>query len=241
MNLPPETQTALDDVVLRLKQTLGDNLVALVLYGSSVRGDFVPGVSDLDLLVVLAESTPAARAALAAAIRGPLRIDPFVLGRRGLERSARAFALKFRSIQRNHRVLHGADPFAAFAVDEPLLRFLTEQSLRNVRLRLVRAYVLFGATPERYGQVLARLTTVMVVDLTNVPRLAGMDVPRAIEARIRQLGDVLGLDTSVLAELVERRRGHGKWTDVDAFHARLFGVVDRAVHWLEERWPLKLT
>ncbi len=240
MNLPPDVQAALDDLVARLRQTLGDNLVSLVLYGSSVRGGFVPGVSDLDLLIVLAESTPAAHAALGAAIRGSLRIDPLVLGRRGLERSMRAFALKFRSIQRNHRVLHGVDPFASFAVDDGLLRFLTEQSLRNVCLRLVRAYVLFGATPERYGQALSRIATVAMVDLSNLPRLAGKDVPQAYAERVRQLGELLGIDASVVGELIERRRGRGQWTDVDALHGRLLGVVDRAVHWMEERWPLTI-
>ena len=97
MNLPRDIQVRLDRTVDLLQKLLGENLHSCILYGSAVRGDFVPAVSDLNFLMVLNESTAEAHAAIADAVRGTLRIEPFVLGRKGLERSMRSFALKFRS------------------------------------------------------------------------------------------------------------------------------------------------
>ena len=51
--LPRETQEALDRAVAALTKTLGANLHSLVLYGSAVRGNLVPKVSDLNLLILL--------------------------------------------------------------------------------------------------------------------------------------------------------------------------------------------
>src|SRR5688572_10384338 len=100
-------QAALDEAVSSLRRELGDNLHSCCVHGSAVRGNFIPGVSDLNLLIILKESNTAAHESVARAIGGSRQIDPFVLGRRGLERSVRAFATKFASIKRHHRVLYG--------------------------------------------------------------------------------------------------------------------------------------
>lgn len=137
----PKLEAILNDTVAALKAGLGDNLHSCCLYGSAVRGNAIDGISDLNLLIVLNTSDSAAHQAVARALEGRPQIDPFVLGRRGFERSARAFAPKFASIRRHHRVLHGADPLTELKVDESLERFLCEQALRNLRLRLVYAFV----------------------------------------------------------------------------------------------------
>lgn len=238
MQLPADTQAQLDALVARLLAALGDNLAALVQYGSSVRGNYVPGASDINLLILLVESTPAAHLAIADAIRSKLPIDPFVLAQDGFERTARAFALKFRSIQRNHRLLAGRDPFEDLAFDDELLRFLTEQSLRNVRLRLVRAAILLRREPERHAEVLARFVPGLLVDLSSAARFAGAELPNDLDGRMRVLQSVLGLDLSVLGELLAAKSAGRAVTDVASTHARLFELVDRGVRWMEERWPI---
>src|ERR1700761_6942154 len=98
-------QETLDQAVAALGRGLGDNLHSCCVYGSAVRGNAVEGVSDLNLLIILNESTVTDHEAIARAIGGCPKIDPFILGRRGFERSERAFATKFASIKRNYRVL----------------------------------------------------------------------------------------------------------------------------------------
>src|ERR1044071_1503435 len=126
MELPEHVQQVLNQIVPSLKSLLQDNLHSCILYGSANRGDLVPRLSDINLLIVLGESTPQAHAAIAETLRPHECISPFVLGLVGLERSLRAFAIKFRSIRRNYRVLHGTDFLANWSVDEELVRFLCE-------------------------------------------------------------------------------------------------------------------
>src|ERR1700757_4456243 len=109
--------SVLDQIVGSLKESLGNNLYSCCVYGSSVRGDAVEGVSDINLLIVLNESNPSAHLTISRIAGNNRQLDPFILGRKGFERSARAFAPKFLSIQRNYRVLAGADPLKDLKVD----------------------------------------------------------------------------------------------------------------------------
>jgi predicted nucleotidyltransferase len=49
----PDVDELLDDLLRRVRQALGEQLVGLYLYGSLVTGDFTPGVSDVDLLAAV--------------------------------------------------------------------------------------------------------------------------------------------------------------------------------------------
>ena len=51
--LPAEVESYLQALVERLRETLGDRLVAVWLIGSAAMGAFRPGESDLDVAVVL--------------------------------------------------------------------------------------------------------------------------------------------------------------------------------------------
>lgn len=237
--LPPETQQALDGAAAALKKTLGANLHSLVLYGSAVRGNLVPKISDLNLLILLEESTPDAHAAIADAIRGPVRIEPFILGRALLARSIQSFAVKFLSIRRNYRVLHGADPFADLAIDETLARFLCEQAVRNLRLRCTRAFVVIGHDRLRYSTFLSRTSSAFFTDLAEGLRRVGTDVPRAFEERLPLFQKAFGADASVLRDILELKSSGRTLSpgEVKEFHSRLFKLLDGAVRWMEAQWP----
>src|SRR6185369_6724655 len=103
--MTPKPQATLDQAVGALRSELGENLFSCCVYGSAVRGNAIEGVSDLNLLIVLNQSNTGAHQAVARAIGGLPQVDPFVLAKRGFERSVRAFAPKFASIRRNYRVL----------------------------------------------------------------------------------------------------------------------------------------
>ena len=69
-------------------------------------------------------------------------------------------------------------------------------------------------------------------------RFAGAELPNDLDGRMRVLQSVLGLDLSVLGELLAAKSAGRAVTDVASTHARLFELVDRGVRWMEERWPI---
>jgi hypothetical protein len=51
--LPEETQTLLQTYAKDVKAAFGDLLEGLLIYGSAVRGEYLPGRSNLNLLLVV--------------------------------------------------------------------------------------------------------------------------------------------------------------------------------------------
>lgn len=230
----------MDQAVVALRAELGENLFSCCIYGSAVRGNAIEGVSDINLLIVVNESSSMAHEAVARAIGGSGLIDPFVLGRRGFDRSLRAFAPKFASIRRNYRVLHGADPLANMQVDLTLEKFLCEQAVRNLRLRLVYAYVTRQQT-KAYDKFVVRNITSMFVQFSEVLRLNGISIPQPFEARVPVLEKEFKLDAQVLRDLLAFKKAPQRFSEAEAmnWHQKLFPLVDAVLRWIETNWPAK--
>ena len=234
----PDFQSVLDGTVAALKEALGENLCSCCVYGSAVRGNLIEGVSDINLLIVLRKSTVAAHESIAKILAGQPKVDPFILARRGFERSLRAFATKFQSIRRNYRLLHGEDLLAGVKTDPQLERFLCEQAIRNLRLRLVYAFVT-RAQNQAYDRFLVRNTTTMFVQFSEALRLNDVVVPKDFPARITVMAKEFGTDATILNDLLALKAKPRRLNDGEAlaWHTRLFPLVDQALVWVETHWP----
>jgi hypothetical protein len=232
-------ESTLNRVIEALKAEVGANLHSCCLYGSAVRGNAIEGISDLNLLIILNESNSAAHQAVARAIEKFPQVDPFVLAKRGFERSARAFAPKFASIRRNHRVLYGPDPLAETKSDAQMERFLCEQAMRNLRLRLVYAFITRKQN-KGYDRFVVRHVTALFVQLSETLRLEGITIPTDFAARIPIFEREFKIDGQVLRDLLALKQAPRRLSEAEVvpWHDRLFPVIDAALRWIEERWPL---
>jgi hypothetical protein len=186
---------------------------------------------------VLKESNPSAHEAVARAIGGNRQIDPFVLAHRGFQRSVRAFAAKFASIKRNYRVRCGPDPLAEIQIDPGLEKFLCEQALRNLRLRLVYTFVTRQQS-NVYDKFLARCVTPLFMQMSDVLRLNGIAVPKDFEARVALLEREFEIDGAALRDLLAFKKAPQKLSDDEcvAWHQRIFPVVDAVINWIDATW-----
>jgi hypothetical protein len=126
-----------------------------------------------------------------------------------------------------------------FNIDPSLERFLCEQALRNLRLRFVRAFILFGESRKRYQQFVQRHDAALFVDLSELLRLNGVEVPKEFPDRIPIMEKTFGLDGSPLRKLLVLKETTG-WLasdEIQPLHAGIFAALDRAIRWLEEKWP----
>ncbi len=236
--MPEQLEAVLKEVVLALSEALGKNLHSCCLYGSAVRGNFDDERSDINLLILLNQSDVHAHTALAGALQKFKNVDPFVLATRGFERSFRMFSPKFASIQRNYRVLAGADPLAALRVEPKEEQYLTEQAIRNLRLRLVFTFVTRSHYPNAYGRFLLHNITPLFVRLSDILRLSEVDVPKAFPERIPLFEKQFKLDASVLYDLLELKANPKNLSekDVMGWHGRVFPLIDSVLVWIEANW-----
>lgn len=234
MTIEPSEQEALQ----QLKTRLGDNLYSVCLYGSAVRGNSIPTISDANLLVVLRRSDATAHGQVAAAIGGNPRIQPFILALPGFERSVRAFAAKFSSIRRHYRVLYGADPLADIVIPPDLERFLCEQALRNLQLRLAHTFIT-REQHQTYSQFLVRSVMPLFLRLSEVLRLDGIELPLAFEERVEPVSKHLSIDSGTLSGLLILKSERRKLSDEEivSWHERVIAAVNHAVEFVDAQWP----
>lgn len=225
------------EIAASLSQGLGNNLHSCCLYGSTVRGNAIAGVSDLNILIVLERSDAGAHAAIARVLGGRPDIDPFIVDRAGLQRTAHCFSTKFASIQRHYQVLVGADPFIGVTVNTGLEKLLCEQGLRNLRLRLTYAFVMRSAQ-RSYGRFLQGCVSPVFVQLSDILRLEGLDLPAEFTDRVPLLGRHLGLDAAALTALHDLRKHPRvlRENEMATWHGLLIHLLDTALSWVEAHW-----
>src|SRR3954466_1831416 len=110
MEPQPEIEEALEALVVQLREAAGPNLLGVALYGGLAKGRYTPGVSDVNVLIVLAEAGLERLAAPAPAMPRGLReprVVPFVVPPEALGAAARLFPGKILDMQASHRVLWG--------------------------------------------------------------------------------------------------------------------------------------
>lgn len=139
-----DTQKLLDELVRRLTEALGDDLLSVVLYGSAAAGDFEERVSDLNVLAVLSEigETQLDRA------YGPVhwwiskkQPAPILLSVEEIQNASDAFAIEFLDIRKAYRILQGNDLVSSIEIESAHHRHQVEHELRSLLLRLRERYL----------------------------------------------------------------------------------------------------
>src|ERR1043166_3863175 len=132
---------------------------AIVLYGSAARGEYRPGVSDINLLLVADTLTPAVLRSLSGVLdelRRERQPPPLLIERNEWARAVDVFPIEVTDMQLAREVLRGTDPVAGLRVDPADLRHALEQELRGKLLRLRQVYALHAADARALGGAAAR-------------------------------------------------------------------------------------
>jgi predicted nucleotidyltransferase len=206
--LPGDITRALDDFVAAAREAFGDQLEAVVLYGSAAERA-LRATSDLNVIVVLREFERARADRLREAIavaHAAVRLEAMFLLVEEIAAVGEAFAQKFDDVRRRRRVLWGADPFTGLAPSRAALRGRVNQVLLNLTLRLRAAYVERSLREEQLVRVVAEAAAPLRTAAASLLELEGR-TPESAKAALRELaGPVLGAGAeSVLARVSEAR------------------------------------
>ncbi len=223
-------------LIQNFEAALGENLHSLIQYGSSVKGS-QNAKSDLNLLIVLQISTPEAHSAIYHLLKHRPEIDPFILGMRGIENTFQSFAIKFLSIKRHYKVLSGEDILAGINIPLDRERFLAEQALRNLRLKLVHAFVIKGPNLT-YLKYVISIKNAIFIDVFEVPRCDDMELPVDYLQRITMLQEKFSFSSSVLKTLYTLPDIYNNLstTEIEQLHGNLFLFLDNILSYVEKHW-----
>ncbi len=204
---------------------------SVVLYGSAARGDWLADRSDVNVLIVVDDPSPASLRRLAKPVadwheRG--LVPPLIIGRAEWESAADTFPIELTDMKLAHRVLRGDDPVSGVAVDPADLRRALEADLRGRLVRLRQAYVRYGDSAAALGGFAAASISSVVVLLRCTAVLLGRNPGKSAAEAAAALGTELGPDAPVVAEIAAHRHETG-WSCAPETFVRYLEVVRRAV------------
>jgi hypothetical protein len=208
--LADEIQKLLRTYVKEVKGRFGEQLEGVLLYGSAVRGEFLPGRSNLNILLLVSSYDSAVLKQYSALHRQWSKeqiVVPLFLTEEELRASAAIFPLEFLEIQEQHRVLDGRDPFIGFHVQTDRLRDAVIQGLMSHLLRLRQRYVEGGGGGEATTILLPLSITSTIPLLRGVQRLLGRPVLSHSDAVINDVAEHMGLDLQGLLDALSLKRG----------------------------------
>jgi predicted nucleotidyltransferase len=228
------------EFVALARSVFGDKLVSLTLYGSYLKETFTPGVSDVNVLVILGEnSEPALRAlgAKGSRLMRRNRITPLILSRREFVTSADVFPMEYLDIVETHQVLVGPDVTAELEIDLANLRHQIEHQLRG-NLVSLRQLAVAAGRPRLFKKVLlgrelqqwyGRLSAI----LRGLLRFQGVtEIPSAPAELVAAVNTAFQFESGPIVQLLGCRDG-GRGNEcpdslelIDSLLARLTRLVE---------------
>lgn len=168
-----------DPFLTEVDAVLGQGYSA-VLYGSAARGDFIPGRSNINLMVITEQVTPAILRSLSRAFTGWRKgtpEPPLLLSRAEWARATDAFPIEITDMGTSYKVLRGPDPLHGVQVDPTDLRKALEREFRGKLLRLRQGYAIYAPDPAALGKLGLQSAATILVLLRGVLTLIGKPVP----------------------------------------------------------------
>ncbi|MGH7720414.1 MAG: nucleotidyltransferase domain-containing protein [Gemmatimonadaceae bacterium] len=186
----------LDQLVEQLRKAYGEELRAVVLYGSAAAGEHIAKRSDYNVLVIVSAidlDRLQREAAIARAWAEGGNPPPLTLTDEEWRSSADIFAMEYADILSRHKVLYGSPPFDGIAVDRGHLRLELEQQSMGKLLQLRQGVLAAGGDRKRLIELLAASLSTFMVLFRATLRLHGEEPPTdyvALSTRLAALGAI---------------------------------------------------
>ncbi|MFN3534065.1 MAG: nucleotidyltransferase domain-containing protein [Desulfatiglandales bacterium] len=137
----------IQEIVGIISRDLREGLESIVLYGSYVAGDFVPGSSDINFLILLKREEDLhldrIRDLCKKIKRKPIA-EPLVLSEDYINHSLDTFPLEYLNISRTCKVLYGSDFILNIKIKKSDLRLQCEREIKAKLLLLRQIYFSVG-------------------------------------------------------------------------------------------------
>ena len=209
--IPKKPEEIFSGIIDDYQQLFGDDLMAIVLYGSAASGDYIPGQSDINFMVILSEQGVDSldRAfGLVSKWRKRNVATPLFLTEAYIRTSLDVFPIEYLNLQNNYKLVHGKDILKDLTFQDEYLRLQCEREVKGKLLLLREAFLESGGKGKRLQQVLADSLGAFFAIFSALLHLKGVAIPkhkREITRAFCQAFDMNGDLFEKLLDIKEKR------------------------------------
>lgn len=224
--LPPQMQENIRSFLQDILISLPEKVLSVALTGSCITGDYLPGKSDVNSVLVLSEITPEVLDALGSLGRryGKKGLSaPLIMTPEYIERSLDVFPVEFLDLKLIHSTIHGRDFFSGLSINKSLLRLQCERELKSKLIHLHQGYISSSGKPRAANLLMMDAypgffplfrAMLAIVQMNRTPPLRKEEVLSRIEA---SFGVYLGPLRKIRAPEGKARFGTGRQATRELF------------------------
>lgn len=216
--IPNNPEELFDEITNDFQATFGDDLQSIILYGSAAGADYVPGKSDINLLVTL---TDKGINHLSRAIEPVKRwrkrnvATPLFMTKSYLYSSLDSYPVEFLNMKQNHRTIFGEDVLAELAFKPNDLRLQIERELKGKLLLLRTGFLDTEGSPKRLRDLIGKSLNAFIAAFKALLYLKGHDVPQGRRDVIKTTANLLKLDIGVFLKCNDIKEGTDRFTQAE--------------------------
>lgn len=196
-----------EDFANGLRATLDERVRAAALFGSAARGEWIEGVSDVNVLVLLddIDAPLLGRAAPVVNRWAAKNVRPLLMEMAEWRRAADVFTIELADMKDASSPLFGDDPAATAVVQPSILRLQAERELRAKLLHLHAGMVQSAGDGKRLGELFVRALPSFTTYMRTALRLAKQPVPAESRAVIDAACSLIGTDPAAFLQVHDAR------------------------------------
>lgn len=226
----PEKQ--INEFVSRLRQTAGENLQSVILYGSAAAGDFHPEFSNVNLLCILRDTSFPGLRAIAPVVAWWTRQKhrpPLLLTHDELKRSADVFSIELLDMRERHRVLFGDDVLTGLKIPIHLHRAQLEYELCEKLILLRERLLLAGNNEKQLWELLLGSVSTFATLFRHALIALGAKPASSKREAVQLLAARIPFDPSAFLQLLDIREqlATRKQYDVNDVFGRYLAAVQQ--------------
>ena len=173
----------LDKFVEELKNTLGENLLSVIAFGSQANVEDVK--SNLNLMIVTNELTAENLYDISKPVKKWVKAKnpiPVIMNRDEWYSSFDVYAIEYADIKENYRIIYGEDLVPTISINKYFLRLQCESELKNLLLKYKNNFLMNVKSDREMKKLLNNVIKTLLVIFRSILRLHDSAVPyRAVD------------------------------------------------------------
>jgi predicted nucleotidyltransferase len=207
---PKDPKEIFPEVIEDFKAVYGENLISIIAYGSAASGDYVPGRSDINLMVILDDagmegldrSFDLIKKWKKKGLAAPLFLTPEYV-----TTSMDVFPIEYLNFQKNHTLLFGKDLLAELSFEKEHVRLQCERELKGKLLLLRGAFLESQGRAKDLEDVIGQSIKAFVSIFEALLFLKDKELPKRKREIIKTACETFEMDPGVFLKLVDIKEG----------------------------------
>jgi len=211
--IPKNPKDIYEQIINDYKKAFGENLVSIILYGSSARGEYVYKKSDINFLIILNDQgIEQLRNALPLIKRWQKRkvSTPLILTEHYIHSSLDSFPIEFLTMKQYCEVIFGEDILSSIEINSKDLRLQCERELRGKLLHLRESYLNTYGNKRFIKQLLQVSLATFVSIFSALLHLKEKEAPSSKREIFKLTAEEFDLDYTVFEKLIKLKENQIK-------------------------------